>query len=615
MQFDWDRELVLLSVLVAVLGSYVSLSHALRMRASEGHAARLWMVAGGSTFGLTIWSMHFIGMMAMQLPVAVSFDVRLTVLSALPAVLAAMIGFTLLRRPVLGGRLLLVGGLLMGGGITTMHYLGMAAMRISPPPVYNGLIATLSALVAVGASAGALYIVYLSERKAWLHWVYQLLGATMMGLTVSAMHYIAMSGTSIAPGSIGLAATTPIDMHELALGVVSGVAVLLVSGFVASVFDQRLHLQSSEVMTKLHQTEQLLREMTDSLPVAVFRFEGRDLRTGRFVYVSRQVAQIFGIGAAELIEDPTAYFRLLPEADKAELVASIKRSFAQRTGWQHEFRIQLPGGEVRWIHGEVSAGVQTEDYFIWNGYWVDVTERHMREERMQNLLEFNPDGLIIVNEQGVITQVNGQAENLFDYRREELVGQKVDILMPEASRLMHADFMRDYFRDPRDTQMRNGRDVVGVLRDGEKIAIEVSLSPMETDNGLSVIASVRDVTRRKLAENKLRETETMLREMSDHLPGVVYQYISFGNGKGKYTFISRHVKDLFGVEPEDALKDGAVVEPALHEEDRESVIAAIVGSQRTGQPWVSEFRIRHPDGSIHWVKGRRCRCARWTWMV
>jgi len=105
---------VLLSVLIAIIGSFTALTHAQRMRESSGRSAWDWMVAGGITLGLTIWSMHFIGMLAFHLPIPVSYDLPLTLLSALPAIAAAFICFNVLHEPIIGKRRIVVSGLVMG---------------------------------------------------------------------------------------------------------------------------------------------------------------------------------------------------------------------------------------------------------------------------------------------------------------------------------------------------------------------------------------------------------------------------------------------------------------------------------------------------------------------
>ena len=114
--------------------------------------------------GLAIWSMHFIGMLAFHLPIPLGYDLPLTLLSALPAIAAAMLGFYVLREPDISTVRIIVSGLLMGMGISIMHYTGMAALRMSPPISYDPLIFILSVAIAVIASWGALLMMYQGER-------------------------------------------------------------------------------------------------------------------------------------------------------------------------------------------------------------------------------------------------------------------------------------------------------------------------------------------------------------------------------------------------------------------------------------------------------------------
>ncbi len=157
MTFTWDFMLIGLSILIAVIGSLTALTHARRMRESSGSTATIWMLAGGSTLGLAIWSMHFVGMLALHLPIPIGFDLPLTLLSLLPAVIAAMLAFRVLRSRVIETKLILVSAVLMGLGISSMHYIGMAALRMTPAISYDPLIFVGSVLIAIGACCSAAY--------------------------------------------------------------------------------------------------------------------------------------------------------------------------------------------------------------------------------------------------------------------------------------------------------------------------------------------------------------------------------------------------------------------------------------------------------------------------
>jgi NO-binding membrane sensor protein with MHYT domain len=190
-------------VLVAIIGSFTTLDHAKRMHETSGRAAKLWGIAGAISLGMAIWAMHFIGMLAFHLPVPLAYDPTLTLLSALPAIAAAFLGFRVLCcKTIISSRRILISGLLMGLGISVMHYTGMAALKMSLPISYDPLSFALSVAIAVIASWGALLLMYQGERIKLSPRLRLMLGAVIMGLAISGMHYAAMLGTHFQPGSV-----------------------------------------------------------------------------------------------------------------------------------------------------------------------------------------------------------------------------------------------------------------------------------------------------------------------------------------------------------------------------------------------------------------------------
>jgi NO-binding membrane sensor protein with MHYT domain len=148
--------LVLVSLLVAILASYTALDLATRIKASSGRSARLWLAGGAFSMGTGIWSMHFIAMLAFSLPVPLGYDVPITLLSMLIAVIVSGFALHTVSRDTLDRRRLAIGAVLMGLGIASMHYTGMAAMRMDPAIVYDPWLFLASIAVAIGASLAAL---------------------------------------------------------------------------------------------------------------------------------------------------------------------------------------------------------------------------------------------------------------------------------------------------------------------------------------------------------------------------------------------------------------------------------------------------------------------------
>lgn len=141
----------------------------------------------------------------------------------------------------------------------------------------------------------------------------------------------------------------------------------------------------------------------------------------------------------------------------------------------------------------------------------------MGHSKFQKLLEALPDAVVITDTDGRIVLVNRQAEKIFGYNRNDLLGHPVEILLPERFMEMHVGHRARYFSAPYTRQMGTSRDLIGRRREGTEFPVEISLSPLETEEGLLVIATVHDITERKQAEEtikaSLKEKEVLLREV------------------------------------------------------------------------------------------------------
>jgi diguanylate cyclase (GGDEF)-like protein/PAS domain S-box-containing protein len=190
----YDPVLVGFSVLVAVLAAYAALLVSQHVSQISAPAARrVWVALGGLCLGVGIWAMHFIGMLAFNLPCSTSYDTRLTVLSTVPGILACVLAVNIISRQQLGTWQLLNGGLLIGAGVGTMHYVGMAAMRINGFIRYNPSLFALSIGVAVVLACLALWLKFrLQASSARSRFGVTAISAGVLGLALSGMHYTAM---------------------------------------------------------------------------------------------------------------------------------------------------------------------------------------------------------------------------------------------------------------------------------------------------------------------------------------------------------------------------------------------------------------------------------------
>lgn len=193
--------LVVISIFVAILAAYTALDLVGRIVSARGRAVHLWTAGGAIAMGVGTWSTHFIGMLAFVLPIDLGYDVPLVLLSLLIAIGFSGFALWLATQPRLPALQLSLGALLLGLGISAMHYTGMAAMRMQPGIQYTPWLFVLSVVIAIAASAAALRIAFHLRQQRPRVYLLRASAALLLGLGVIGMHYTGMAAANFADGS------------------------------------------------------------------------------------------------------------------------------------------------------------------------------------------------------------------------------------------------------------------------------------------------------------------------------------------------------------------------------------------------------------------------------
>jgi diguanylate cyclase (GGDEF)-like protein len=297
---SYSSALVLISLCVAILASYTALDLTGRIATAKGRAVHLWMGGGALAMGIGVWSMHFIGMLAFSLPIALGYDIGLTVLSLVIAVLSSGFALWLVSQPSLPKLQLAFGALIMGTGIACMHYTGMAALRMLPGIDYDPTLFGASLAIAVGASTAALWIAFrLRQHTPYVRQI-RGLAAMVMGVAIVGMHYTGMAAANFPEGSYCGALASGLQGDGLVYLVLITTLAVLAVALLTSVLDARLEARTAALAHSLTLANQELTQL--ALHDTLTGLPNRTLLSDRIEQAIGKVAEQGGCFALMFID-------------------------------------------------------------------------------------------------------------------------------------------------------------------------------------------------------------------------------------------------------------------------------------------------------------------------
>jgi PAS domain S-box-containing protein len=385
-----------------------------------------------------------------------------------------------------------------------------------------------------------------------------------------------------------------------AIGAVVGVAII------AREITDRMRTQQA-----LQQAQSRLQAITDNISGVVYR---RILHPdGRITlpYISESVRALHGHAPDDSVA-PADRLRaaVLPE-DRPALEQSVHDSARQCAPWSHEWRFLHADGSVRWLRGTANAPQILETgEAVWDVVAIDITDLKQAEaglkhseERYRALYGRTPVMMHSIDAEGRLVAVSDTWLESLGYTRDEVIGRRSsEFLTPDSQQHARTVVLPAFFR----TGTCKDVPYQFVKKSGGLIDVLLSAVAERDAEGrvMRSLAVLIDVTEQKRAEAELRDSEERFRSITANVPGIVYRRVRDAHGRLSYTYFNKGVADIFGVTPERAVADAALITDAVHPDDRQAVLRSIDESARNLSEWQSDFRIIARDGTVKWLSGR-----------
>jgi len=373
---SYNHHLVAVSVLISGLASYAALDIAGRVNASHGKMRFAWLAGGAAAMGTGIWSMHYIGMLAFRLPVTVHYHWPTVAASLLCAIFASAAALFVVSRRQMRLRQALAGSLVMGGGIAAMHFIGMAAMRLSASCRYAFSLVAVSVILAVFISLVALRLTFRLREETQARGRQKMVSALIMGAAIPIMHYTGMAAARFTSSPALPDLTHTVDISSFAMEGIAVITTILLSlVMLASVVDRRLSEQAAAL-----EAERRYHQLVDAVQVILWR---KSVHASGFSFVNREAEAVLGYPVEQWLADPRFWMEHSHPDDRALVESRCRSAAEQNQAQSFEHRMIAANGEIRWLRSSIrliADQARDKDLF---GVMVDISDRKRAQEAVE----------------------------------------------------------------------------------------------------------------------------------------------------------------------------------------------------------------------------------------
>lgn len=380
-QGSYDYWLVALSVGIAMLSAYAALDLAGRVTVARHGARVYWLTGGAISMGVGIWAMHYIGMVAFDLPVPVLYHYPTVVLSLLAAIAASAVALYTVSRERMGVAQQVVGSLIMGTGIAAMHYIGMAAMRLPAMMEYRWGLVALSIALAILISLVALILSFRvrQEEKASLR---KLLSALVMGSAIPLTHYTGMWAVRFHASSVPFSVQSTVRVSSLGIGVIGVTSFLVLALAIATAFLDRLLTMRVALANAARDGESRLRLLAEAIPQIVWTANSK----GSLDYCNRRWYELTGFTEEQTLGG--GWSNALHPDDRPVAAENWERVIHTGEPFETEYRLVNAAGGYRWHLVRATPMRDADDTIVnWFGACTDIEDQRHNLQLLEDQIK------------------------------------------------------------------------------------------------------------------------------------------------------------------------------------------------------------------------------------